>query len=348
MTELPRKKLGFKQPAVGSRTVIDLAQTPLIRESQLPIGRLPLVIEPAVEDVDWIAWASNPQTRALIQQRVTTHGGVLFRGFPFSTVSSFQQFIVALSGPLIEYQERSSPRSQVEGFVYTSTDHPAAQTIFLHNEHSYNLTWPLKISFCCLVPAATGGETPIADCRTIVQHIDPAIRQRFIDKQYLYVRNFGSGFGLAWQTAFQTDDPATVEAYCRAKQIEVEWRGDGRLRTRQIRPAVARHPHSGELTWFNHATFFHVSTLEPAVRDALLAEFAEEDLPNNTYYGDGTPIEASVLDELRGAYTQAMVSFPWQQGDVLMLDNMLTAHGRMPFTGARRVVVAMTEPTEQR
>jgi alpha-ketoglutarate-dependent taurine dioxygenase len=170
------------------------------------------------------------------------------------------------------------------------------------------------------------------------------VRQRFIEKQYMYTRNFGDGFGLSWQTAFQTSDRRAVEDYCRRNDIKAEWKEDGRLRTQQVRRAVARHPRTGEQAWFNHLTFFHFSTLGPTVREALLTMFREEDLPNNTYYGDGSPIEPEVLDELRAAYLQETVSFPWQKGDILMLDNMLASHGREPYSGARKVLVGMAEP----
>jgi alpha-ketoglutarate-dependent taurine dioxygenase len=76
----------------------------------------------------------------------------------------------------------------------------------------------------------------------------------------------------------------------------------------------------------------------------LLSLFTqEEDFPRNAFYGDGSHIEASILDEIREAYHCEAVSFPWRRGDVLMLDNMLTAHGRAPFSGSRKVVVGMAE-----
>jgi hypothetical protein len=159
----------------------------------------------------------------------------------------------------------------------------------------------------------------------------------------MYVRNFGDGFGLSWQNAFQTTRRAVVEQYCRNNDIDFEWKANNRLRTRQVRRAVALHPRTRQESWFNHLTFFHVTTLEPVVRDSLLAEFGEEDLPNNTYYGDGTEIEDSVLAELREAYAAEAIMFPWQAGDVLMLDNMLTAHGRSPYVGPRKVAVGMAE-----
>ncbi|MHC5718066.1 MAG: TauD/TfdA family dioxygenase, partial [Nostoc sp.] len=183
----------------------------------------------------------------------------------------------------------------------------------------------------------------IADTRKLLQRIDGKICDRFTQKGVMYVRNFGDGFGLPWQTVFQTTNPAEVEAFCHSNGIEFEWKEGNRLRTRQVRQAVATHPQTNELVWFNHAAFFHVSTLEPSIREPLLAEFPESDLPHNTYYGDGSAIEPAVLDEIRAAYQQEMVIFSWQTGDILMLDNMLTVHGRMPFMGARKVVVGMAE-----
>jgi alpha-ketoglutarate-dependent taurine dioxygenase len=164
----------------------------------------------------------------------------------------------------------------------------------------------------------------------------------------MYVRNFGDGLGLPWQTVFQTSERGVVEEHCRRNGILVEWKEGGRLRTRAVRPAVSRHPRTGELTWFNHATFFHVTTLDPTTGGALLEEFGEEDLPSNTRYGDGSAIEPETLEELRDAYRRELVSFPWEAGDVLMLDNMLVAHGRAPYEGTRRVLVAMAEPQSDR
>ena len=175
-----------------------------------------------------------------------------------------------------------------------------------------------------------------------------AVRERFINRQWMYVRNFGDGFGLPWQTVFQTADKQAVEAYCRASAIQVEWKEQNRLRTRQVRPAVILNPRTGEQAWFDHATFFHLSTLPPAVQADLLAEFEESDLPNNTYYGDGSPIEPEVLDELRAAYLREAVSFAWEPCDVILLDNVATAHARNAYTGARKILFAMAEPYTRR
>lgn len=326
--------LGAREETVSADALVRIA--PLSADQPLP-----LLITPATPGVSLVEWAEA--NRDLVRAKVLIHGGILFRGFAAEPLQDFEPFIAAVSDGAISYAERSSPRSQVRGNIYTSTEHPANQSIFLHNEQSYNLSFPLRIFFACATAAKEGGATPIADVRRLYQQIDPAIREKFTRLGYMYVRNFGDGFGLSWQEAFQTEDPAAMEAYCRANQIEVEWKGPNRVRTRQVRPAVARHPLTGELAWFNHATFFHVTTLEPGTRATLLAAFAEEDLPNNTYYGDGSPIEPEVLETLRGLYEQATVRFTWQEGDLLMLDNMLAAHARDPFVGPRKILTGMAD-----
>ncbi len=158
------------------------------------------------------------------------------------------------------------------------------------------------------------------------------------------MRNYLPGISLPWQEAFQTDNPSEVEEYCRKADIITEWVSGDQLRTIQVRPAIRAHPVTKEETWFNHAHFFHVSSLPDEVSAGLLAALDEEDLPYNTYYGDGTAIEPEVLAEIRAAMDAETVSFDWQQGDVLVVENMITAHGREPFEGPRRILTAMSDP----
>lgn len=324
------------------RKTIKMSSAELVEIKPLVPGKnIPMVVQPVVEGVNLSSWANNNQQK--IAKLLLEHRALLFRNFGISTANKFNQFIQTTSnGELLEYRDRSSPRHEVNDKIYTSTDYPAQHSIFLHNEGTYWLRWPLKIYFCCLTASQQGGETPIADCRNIFARIKPMVRERFIDKRVLYVRNYNDGLGLTWQNVFQTTNKAKVEEYCRNNEIEFEWKERDRLRTRFCRQAVTKHPQTGELLWFNHATFFHISTLEKPIREAFLSS-QEEDLPNNTYYGDGSPIEASVLDELREAYYQEKVVFYWQEGDVLMLDNMTIAHGREPFVGHRKVLVGMAE-----
>lgn len=324
-------------------TTANTSQETLVKvEPLFSNGTLPLLVRPAVADLDLISWSTNNQQ--LIENYLLQHGGILFRDFTLKTANDFENFITGVSGSTLEYHEQSSPRSLVSGNIYTSTDYPADQSIFLHNESSYRQSWPLRIAFFCQTPPTEGGETPIADVGKVYERIDPLIRERFRQKGVRYVRNFGDGVGLSWQTVFQTTSRDEVEAYCREAGLECIWKGGNRLRTYRTGPAIVPHPRTGKMLWFNHATFFHVTTLGPEVCKALLKQFTEEDLPSNTYYGDGSPIEDSTLEELRHAYAQETVTFPWQKGDILLLDNMQIAHARNPFTGPRRILTGMSTP----
>lgn len=302
---------------------------------------LPLLIEARLKGLQLSVWAAG--RRSEIERWVTRHGAVLFRGFTVEGVPDFERCVEVMGGGALEYRFRASPRTEVGRHVYTATDYPADQVIFAHNEHSYAPVCPLYLLFYAETPAPIGGETPIGDARAVTHRIDPVVQERFVRQGILYVRNYGDGFGLPWETVFQTTTRADVEHYCQEVGMQWEWKAGNRLCTRQVGPAMVQHPLSREQVWFNHGTFFHVTTLSAPLREALLAEFPEADLPTNTYYGDGSPIEPEVLEYLRAAYSAEMVQFSWQRGDVLMLDNILTVHARQTYQGFRRILVAMAQ-----
>ncbi|MGB3292547.1 MAG: TauD/TfdA family dioxygenase [Phormidesmis sp.] len=325
------------------RRSLSLVSSDLVKLSPLlPDSRLPLLAQPTLDGLDLVTWAERH--RPLIEAQLQQHGGILFRNFRLPSIERFEQLIGAVSGKLQDYDYRSTPRNPVSGKIYTSTEYPSSQTIPLHNEMSYTSCWPGKIWFFCVKAADQGGDTPIADSRRVFDRLSPTLKQQFIRKRVMYVRNYNDDIDLPWQTVFQTGDRQAVERYCHKAGIDFEWKSANHLRTRQVCQAVMAHPHTGDLVWFNQAHLFHISNLPTAVSDHLLAEFQPEDLPRNAYYGDGSPIEATALEEIRAVYHQETIRFPWQSGDILMLDNLLSAHGRMPFSGTRQVVVGMAEP----
>ncbi|HET9711566.1 MAG TPA: TauD/TfdA family dioxygenase [Pyrinomonadaceae bacterium] len=324
------------------RRAVSLTSESLVKMSHLTAdSTFPLVIEPVLDQMNLVAWANSEREK--LEALLLKHGAILFRNFRIASVGQFEQFARAISPDLLDYLERAAPRTEVGKNVYTSTEYPADQRIPLHHEMSYSHNWPTKIWFHCVEAAAQGGATPIAEDRKVFQRLDPKIKEIFMRKKVMYTRNYGEGVDLSWQDVFQTEDRSRVEEYCRQAKTEFEWKDHNRLKTRQIRQAVAVHPKTGEMVWFNHAHMFHISNVEPAVREALLSEFKEEDLPRNAYYGDGTKIEDSILDEIRGVYDELAVSFRWQEGDIMMLDNFLASHGREPFVGPRRILVALAE-----
>jgi len=318
---------------------ISVSQRELVETSFLnPGSPTPLVFTPPVAVVDLADWARANATS--LAARLLEHGALLFRGFSLEMPQDFERFAHAVCREL--YSENGEhPRETVSGQVYTPVFYPPDQHLLWHNENSFNETWPTKILFGCMKPATRGGETPIVDSRKVYELIDPKIRERFEKLGVMYQRNYSDGIGLNWQTVFQTTNKADVERYCRAHGFAFEWKADGGFRTRCVRTAVLRHPQTGELSWFNQAQHWHISCLNAAVRRSVETMFTEEDFPRNCYYGDGAPIEDSVMDEILNVYRSLEVCFPWHAGDAVLLDNILTAHARNSFAGERRMLVAM-------
>lgn len=343
------QRMGFKKPGIkdGIASRQRAAAFSMGREvdiSHLSADRpLPLVIRPNLRGIQLPIWVEY--NLEFIEDQLAKYGGILFRGFDVKSSDDFQRVLQSLGVQLMYYMEGATPRVEVGNKVYTSTEFPPDQTISIHNELCYVTTWPMKIWFYCPHPAEEGGQTPIGDVRKVFNRINPETLAPFIEKGWMLVRNFGAGFGPSWQTSYRVEDKSALEAYFNQASINYEWKSADHLKTWQVRPAVARHPKTGEMVWFNHIGFWHVSSLNPGLRDMFLAEFGEEGLPYNTYYGDGTPIRAEVIEEIRRAYEEETVAFLWEKGDILMLDNMLVAHGRCPYKGTRKVLVSMGEPS---
>ena len=326
-----------------SRQGVNIAEPELVNRRYLfDEHHLLWLIEAIVPGVNALSWSKSHLTE--IKQQLSLSGGVLLRGFTLGSLEEFKQLMLLLGTEIMEYKYRSTPRIKVDDGIYTATEYPACQTIPQHNEMSYARSWPEKIGFLCRQPALYGGETPICDSRQVFQGINPAVVQEFIQRGVMYVRNYEKtdqqGLGLSWQETFQVDYQTQVEAMCDAMQLEWTWHGE-RLTTRQVCQAMVKHPKTGESCWFNQAHLFHVSNLDPILRDTLLSTQSEDSLSRNAYYGDGGVIEDQTLDHIRAIYQQKTLSFPWLQDDILLLDNVLTTHGRMPFEGTRKVLVSM-------
>ena len=93
----------------------------------------------------------------------------------------------------------------------------------------------------------------------------------------------------------------------------------------QISPAVVEHPRTGEKLFFNQVQLHHVYCLDAETRDSLRQLFAEEDMPRNVYFGDGTPIPDETMEYIGNLYEELCVDFPWESGDLVAVDNMLVA-----------------------
>lgn len=286
-------------------------------------------------------WIARHQGR--VHEELLRNGAVLFRGFHVDGPAGFGAAAGAVSPHLLGYLERAAPRTEVSSKVFTSTEFASDQWIPFHHEMSYSHNWPIRLYFYCELPAAEGGLTPLASERTVFPQVPTEVRSRFERYGVRYVRNYGPHIDLPWQDAFQSNERADVESYCRKAGMEFAWIGGDVLRTTAIRQAVARHPDTGETVWFNHAHLFHLSNVPSDISAMLVDEYGIEGVPRNAYYGDGEAIQDEVMELIRSLYRESAVSFPWERGDVLVVDNFLATHARQPFKGERRILVAMSD-----
>ncbi len=309
------------------------------RSDLLPIGETPLLLNVDSAGLRVTEWAER--NREHVERLVRENGALLIRGLKFVGSQQFGAALSALFGEdLIQYTYRSTPRTELRGNVYTATEYHPDQVIPQHNENSYSNRWAMRIGFMCTIPSAVNGATPICDSRKVYEQLPDIVRERFERDGVMYVRNY-SEIDIPWTEVFQTTNREDVEEFCRANALTFEWFDDGRLRTRQMNQATARHPDVGAMVWFNQAHLFHVTNLDPEVRDALLSAMPEQELPRNTYHGDGAPISDAMLASIREAYARNTIRFQWERNDLMLLDNMLFSHGRETYSGNRQILVGM-------
>jgi alpha-ketoglutarate-dependent taurine dioxygenase len=285
------------------------------------------------------------QNSAAIRQQLNISGALLFRNTGINDIDDFNGLLNKVTNSLKSYTDGFSPRTKLQSNIYTSTEYDADYYITLHNELSYSANWPEKLFFCCIIPSETGGETPLADCREILKAMRPELLQRFREKGVRYIRNVhsGNGAGPSWQQTFETEDKADVEDFCRKNDIGFKWNDEGMLQLVQNRPAVISHPLTGEDVWFNQVDQFHPCHLPEEIYETLMILYDNdpERLPMYGCYGDGSPIDEQDIKGIRALVDSKRILNTWKKNDLLVADNILVAHGRMPYAGSRKIIVAM-------
>ncbi|MET7644609.1 TauD/TfdA family dioxygenase [Streptomyces sp. NPDC005426] len=273
-----------------------------------------------------------------------SNGAVVFRGFRI-TPAALGGVLDRILRNRLAYVHGNSPRSHVGDRVYTSTEYPAEQTISMHNELSYSARWPSRLAFYCETTPGSGGATPVVPGVAWLAALSPELRAAFAGGvRYTQNLHDGHGFGKSWQETFEASGRAEVERHLEAMDGTTwEWKRDGGLRIAQIRPATVTHPVTGAEVWFNQADQWHHAALGDETAAALAAIMPEEDLPQHVTFADGSPIDPAYVLEIRDRGLATAVDVDWQAGDLLVIDNVLVAHGRRPYAGPRRVLVAMSD-----
>ena len=321
---------------------------------------LPVVVEPDSSTTVTTLLQEIQSDSAWVNEQLLTYGAILFRGYEIQSPADFQCIAQQLIPEAVDYARGASPRSKVRERIYTSTDAPKMIPIPLHCELSYTPSPPNRILFFCHTPAQEGGETPIADMRSVYRALDPEVRQRLEGHGLMLIQNVparrGLGFSKTWQEMFATDKEAEVENICATMDIACSWNRDGSLRLINHRPVSVPHPVTGDRilftsfynfhdSWSDELSLYNLFWLSRLLRLTELLRVrtgkAAVDYPHHSTYADGTEISRADVLHVRKVLRDHAVSFSWQPGDLILLDNFRVSHGRMPYRGNRKILVSM-------
>lgn len=317
---------------------------------------------------EWIAGQ-----REAIEQAWLHQGSLRLRGFDVLGAEAFEQVALALEADLKNDYLGTSPRAAKSRYVFSASELPPTYPIPQHIEMSFLPSAPRKLFFHCTRAPQRDGETPTVDMRAVWRALDPQVREAFAQRGVRNIRNYDGpaspkGFDLwklkRWDEMFQTADRAVAERKAAEQGLRCQWLPQDRLRLVNEQPASRPHPVTGETVWFNHTQVFHVAAaaveyrhirrrqrgLRAAFFTALIGTLtalksrlqAPEQQGMHACFGDGSEIRREQLEHLVETIWAHLVIEPWQTGDVLAIDNRSTAHGRMPYSGPREVLVAWT------
>ncbi|HET9257996.1 MAG TPA: TauD/TfdA family dioxygenase [Pseudonocardiaceae bacterium] len=303
-------------------------------------GRPPMLRAQAAGDA--AGWVT--EHRDALHAAVTAHGSVLVRGLGLRDPAEVGTVFRRLASSLMTEKEAFAPREVYSEGVYSSSKWPANQQMCMHHELSYTLEFPSVMLFACLRAPTERGATAVADSPTVLGALPAGLVERFEREGWLLTRNYNEDIGASVGEAFGTEDRGAVESYCRANAIEFEWQPDGGLRTRQRRSAIIRHPVTGARCWFNQIAFLNEWTIDPEVREFLVDVYGADGLPFNTRFGNGDEVTEDIVQLLNQTYEANTAREPWQSGDLLLVDNVRTAHSRESYEGPREVLVGMADP----
>ena len=301
-------------------------------------GKPPMLRVDATDDAP--RWAADH--RDALRADVVEHGSILVRGLRLHDVAETEAVFRGLGSLMTEKEAFAARRSYSHG-VYSSSKWPPNQPMCMHHELSYLFEFPSLMLFVCLTAPTDGGATTVADSPAVLHALPAELIERFEHVGWLLIRNYNNEVGASIAEAFGTDDRRAVETYCRANAIKFEWQPDGALRTRQRRSAVVHHPRTGQRCWFNQIAFLNEWTIDPEVREYLVDIYGEDGLPFTTRFGNGDAIGADIVQVINEVYEANTAREPWQGGDLMLVDNVRTAHARERFEGPREVIVGMAD-----
>ncbi|MBC6479690.1 MAG: TauD/TfdA family dioxygenase [Hormoscilla sp. GUM202] len=319
-----------------------------------------------------------------VKKTLTNYGAIAIRGYEVKTPKQFQQVGLSIFPNLQNQYPGGAPREKVTEYVWNAAELPSYVPIPGHTELSYSPSdKPAYILFFCPQVAASDGETPVIDMKSVLSDLPEQLQQKCFHHRLVTKLFFVSTqkrlfdvrlwkwpwfrYAKSWRDVFNTEDRDLIEAKCRDVGRHIEWLTNGELIVSCPMPTINSHPIANEIVWTGWLPVFHIwgicieawfvakyqrkfrswlvffilflltfvqicrEKIIPGYRKYRYMDVAFEDRANLTFWD---------VYHIVKSYWQNAELFDWQEGDILILDNYRMGHGRLPFTGERRVYTA--------
>jgi alpha-ketoglutarate-dependent taurine dioxygenase len=329
----------------------------LVKCQAFEAGTPPLFIEPASDALEnretFLQWMKD--RRSILDELICEYGGVVLRGFPISETAHFAALMQLFPNFHGDYKGGVAPRMQIAGQVMEATRLDCAVRLRLHSEMAYLSDYPLRIAFFSKKTADVGGETIIGDVRGLLESLPQQLRNKLEEHGIMTVRNYAPRTEAldaavphmdlrGWNLAFETDEPAEVEKICRAKGLDALWNEDDSLTVMNRTKAAVVHPKTGQILYRSNLHSYNTVTVGEGLDAELVKRIrASQKHPTGTFLGNGEALKIEEVQHFERFLNQRTRAWPWLDGDVMILDNLQTWHGRNPYQGSRDVQVAMLD-----
>lgn len=299
-----------------------------------------------------------------IKSSLRDSGAVLLRSMPIADTAQAEQLLLELGVKFDDhYLGGASPRSRLSEHFFTSTEAPAPYVISFHTEMCYLKQRPGKIFFYCITEPSSYGETSVFDCAEIFQQLPAKLQHKIEEHGMIYQRYFvekkARFFNVykTWMDSFQANTREEAEAACHQQGMDFEWQANGGLVTRAKMPGMIVDPVSGKkcisLTLYNgESAPYDMSKFKQRINpisrfglsSLIRSQYAKKNVFMKTFWGDGSEISVDETRALIDTAWSCSTMFKWKQGDLLILDNIRSGHGRLNVVKPRKIAAALGDP----
>jgi len=281
---------------------------------------------------------------------LSSTGHIRFRGLNLSNAQELESKYGHFIGTPMKYKGGSEFRDNLGSTkrVLEAGYIPPYINLAQHNEMAYTDQWPQLFALGCIENTLPShqGITPICDNKKLTEHLPTDLYDKYMDLGVRYMRtqiDMDKMEEIAeekrkeytpWQKTFMTECKEDVERECERNGYKYRWNEDGSLYYEYVRPSFVRHPEHGDICLFNTLNgvdWYDTGKLELKKR------------PYWNQWGNGQDFNETEKRTMRGLYEEFTMGDTWKSGDLLLLDNFYTTHGRTPFNpkDGKRVIGVM-------